>query len=305
MKTPILFLIFNRPELTRISFASIREYQPEVLYVAADGPRSGRLGEPERCEETRQIVLQQIDWECEVKTRFRDQNVGSGRNVSEAISWYFTQEEFGVIVEDDCVPSPDFYKFCEILLLRYQNDERVMQINGFNPLASQKTSSDFTFSRYPKIWGWATWKRAWTKFDFNMEQWPELRQQGMHKKIFSYLEARVHERIWDRYYEELRRMPTPRAWDIQWSIAVFFNEGLCIVPNSNLVKNTGMGVEGTNCFNSASFLTEITFGKMNFPLEMPSIVQLDKIANKRDSRMYMKERWAGLRYKVLRFLKLD
>ena len=168
MKVPVLFIIFNRPETEITVFNRIREYQPEKLYVAADGPRASKDGEAERCEAARAII-KDVDWPCEVKTLFRDHNLGCGLGVSSAISWFFEQEEYGCIIEDDVLPSLDFFEFCEEALPLYQNEEKVMLVSSFNPISKITESSTSGFSIYSNIWGWASWKRAWSHFDLEMK----------------------------------------------------------------------------------------------------------------------------------------
>ncbi|WP_036930243.1 hypothetical protein [Prevotella sp. 10(H)] len=302
MKVPVLFVIFNRPDLALETFQSIKQYSPEVLYIAADGPRPNREKDLELCQRTRDLVLNSIDWDCDVLQLFREENVGCGRGVSEAISWMFEKEEYGIIIEDDCTPSLDFFAYCEELLPKYRNEEKVMQINGFNPNAEIKISNTYSFSRYPKIWGWGTWKRAWDKYDFYMKNWTLYKEQKVHYKIFSYFEAKIHEHIWDSYQNELEEMDIPRTWDIQWSIAVFFNNGLCIVPAVNLVKNTGIEVDATNCSNGSVY-QNAQYGRLEFPLIHPTFAVLDQNTNKRDSKAYMRERTEGLKNKIKNILR--
>lgn len=301
MKVPVLFLMFNRPELAARTFTSIREYQPEVLYLAADGPRAGKEGEKELCECTRNRILEQIDWECKVFTFFRDENAGCGKNNSEAISWMFTREKFGIIIEDDCLPCREFFRYCEELLPLYLNEEKVMQINGFNPASRRKEGNGYTFSRYSQIWGWATWQRVWKKYDFRMEQWPQIRKSGKLKRIFPFPEAGIHEYIWNNFYRELRSGKTPRTWDYQWDLTVFANDGLCVVPEVNLVKNTGIGIEATNCLREDEELSSLAYGQLRFPLHHPPVIALDEKTNAADSARFMKQRWKGAKYKLFRF----
>jgi hypothetical protein len=302
-KVPILFIIFNRPHLALETFKSIRSYQPEVLYIAADGPREAKADDRDLCKQTRELILKSIDWNCDVHQLFRDQNIGCGRGVSEAISWMFEQEEYGIIIEDDCSPSIDFFKFCEELLPRYMYDEKIMQINGFNPISKLTESNSYTFSRYPRIWGWATWKRAWDKFDFYMEKWPTLKKERLHFKIFPLGEAIIHEYVWNNYYKELKHNNVPRTWDYQWSISIFFNTGLCIVPNVNLVRNTGMNVDATNYFYVNEAINQLRYGSLQFPLLHPNSISLNKEINSMDSKYYMKQKRIGLKNRILNIIR--
>lgn len=300
-KVPILFVVFNRPQLAENTFAAIREYAPDKLYIAADGPRKNKEGEEVLCQQTRDKVLRLIDWNCEVHTLLREENVGCGRGVSEALTWMFETEEYGIILEDDCDPSLDFFSFCEELLPLYKEEKKVMQINGFNPSCARKSGNGYYFSHYPKIWGWATWKRAWKAFDFQMDYWPVYRMNRTFMKDFPFLEGLIHQHVWDRYYKELKSLDVPRAWDIQWSVAVFMHKGLCVVPEVNLMKNRGVGVvNATNCLQNSHFESEIKYGKLTFPLRHPQEIVLDQKTNRMDSDFYMKEKRKSLKRKLLK-----
>ena len=165
MKTPVLFLVFNRPDTTKQVFEAIRQAQPPRLYIASDGHRSDREGEWEKVKTVRDYVVNNIDWDCEVKTLFREKNLGCRIAVSTAISWFFENEEQGIILEDDCFPDQSFFPFCEELLWKYQDDKRIMMITGTNSLGTWKSElQSYHFSIYGSIWGWATWKRAWNLY---------------------------------------------------------------------------------------------------------------------------------------------
>ena len=164
---PVLFLVFNRPEQTRLVFEAIRAARPAHLYVAADGPRPGRPGETERCEQARQIAMA-VDWPCRVEALLRERNLGCGRAVSEAISWFFAREQEGIILEDDCLPAPDFFRFSTEMLARYRHDARIGKIAGTNPLGQWRPDGDanFFFSSYGYSWGWASWRDRWQDFEY-------------------------------------------------------------------------------------------------------------------------------------------
>ena len=168
--SPILFLIFNRPETTKKVFSAIKEVQPPRLYIAADGPRSEQPDEADHCELARTIATK-VDWDCEVKTLFRDQNLGIRIAVSQAIDWFFEQEPEGIILEDDCLPDQSFFWFCKELLEKYRNDTRIMHIGGTNfQFGKNRTNYSYYFSRYAHIWGWASWRRAWEYYDEKLKK---------------------------------------------------------------------------------------------------------------------------------------
>ena len=242
LETPVLFLIFNRPALTAQVFKRIRAARPRQLFVAADGPRANHLKDKVLCIETRKIV-EQIDWDCEVKTFFRTENIGVGRGVSESITWFFDHVEEGIILEDDCVPDMSFFPFCAKMLEKYRNEPQVWQIAGTNYLFGQRPdaySYPYYFSMYNSIWGWATWKRAWQHFDIHI---PTDYQ--------TYMPIILHERIKNAEMEHwlLKAYQTIMdksvdTWDTQWSYHFNYGQALCVTPVNNLVKN--IGIDGSH-----------------------------------------------------------
>lgn len=235
LRAPVLFLIFNRPDTTKRVFDEIRKARPARLYIAADGPRKERPGDPALCNKTREII-HQVDWDCEVSTLFRDENLGCKRAISSAIDWFFSHVDEGIILEDDCVPDQSFFPFCEQLLERYRTDERVMMIAGTSYLFNRiEVEESYYFSQYYAIWGWATWRRAWSLYDIRMKQWPQfearniLRERYRDKKIVAFFRKMMQEA-----YEN--RLDT---WDIQWVFSCIVNKGLAISPKYNLVENIG------------------------------------------------------------------
>lgn len=238
--TPVLFLIFNRPDTTRKVFNAIRQAKPKQLFVAADGPRSDKEGELEKCQKARKIATS-VDWDCEVKTLFRDNNLGCKIAVSSAIDWFFENVEEGIILEDDCLPDQSFFQFCEKMLEEYYNDTRVMMVSGTNYfLDMQEISESYFFSKHFTIWGWATWRRAWRFYDININEWGRIKEENQLKYLTNNFFIKKHfERTFDLISN--KKIDT---WDIQWVFACFFNNSLCITPKCNLVSN--IGVEGTH-----------------------------------------------------------
>ena len=178
MRSPILFLVFNRPDVTQRVFDAIRQARPPKLYIAADGPRKNKVGEVERCALVQEIVSQ-VDWPCEVSKLIRQENLGCKIAISSAIDWFFSKEPEGIILEDDCLPHPDFFPYCDELLERYRNNERVGMISGDNfQNGIKRGDGDYYFSQFCHIWGWASWARAWKKYDANLAQWPKLKARN-------------------------------------------------------------------------------------------------------------------------------
>uniref|UniRef100_UPI0040481839 nucleotide-diphospho-sugar transferase n=2 Tax=Bacteroidota/Chlorobiota group TaxID=68336 RepID=UPI0040481839 len=238
MISPILFIVFNRPETTKEVFESIRKARPTKLYIAADGPREFRHDEAILCNEVRKII-QNVDWSCEVKTLFREKNMGCKLGVSSAIEWFFQNETEGIILEDDVLPNPDFYLFCDNMLMRYRDDERVIMITGNNLLGSNVVSNEYYFSEFYSVWGWATWKRSWNTYDVAIKDWPN-------QQLISYLKHRFNSKLFKYYYSgfNLIRDNKIDTWDHQWTYNCIFNSGYCVVPRANLIKN--IGVYGTH-----------------------------------------------------------
>lgn len=234
--TPILFLIFNRLDTTQAVFDAIKRQRPKYLYVAADGPRPEVAGEAASCQAARDII-KQIDWDCELKTLFRDTNLGCGQAVSGAITWFLAQVEAGIIIEDDCLPNETFFIFCSRLLNQYKDDHRVMMISGTNHLLNQVEMADsYFFSRVYTVWGWATWRRAWNLYDINMTAWPEYKKNKSLNEVFANSHARYY------FKDSLDRAYDKKAdtWDTQWVFSCLVNNGLTIMPKYNLVTNIGL-----------------------------------------------------------------
>lgn len=236
LKTPILFLIFNRPDTTQKVFEQIREQKPKYLFVSADGARPDKTGEAELCEQTRKII-EQVDWDCEVKTLFRDNNLGCKKAVSEGITWFFDNVEEGIILEDDCLPSDSFFRFCEENLEKYRHDNRIMHISGENPLDMEFGNSSYYFSLIPHIWGWASWRRAWKLYDVEFQHFDYFIENNIIQNIFEQKEA---QKYWNKIFSRVKNGEI-NTWDYQWTYALFVNNGLSIVPNKNMVSNIGFG----------------------------------------------------------------
>ena len=201
LNTPVLFLIFNRPDTTQLVFDAIRQAKPSQLYVAADGPRENKPGETEKCEQTRRIIGT-VDWDCEVATLFRENNLGCKQAVSSAIDWFFSNAEEGIILEDDCFPSHSFFIYCQELLEYYRYDTRIMQICGLNVLREwNRNGYGYYYSNYGPVWGWASWRRAWKYYDVHMELWPEIREKRLYEDFCQNSdEAKFRVELYDRVY---------------------------------------------------------------------------------------------------------
>jgi hypothetical protein len=244
--TPILFLIFNRPDVTAKVFERIRALQPKKLFVSADGPRPGKVGERERCIETRKII-EGIDWDCDLKTRFSDTNLGCKMGVSSGISWFFENVEEGIILEDDCCPDASFFPYCRELLERYRQDDRIMQIGGVNfQDDAVRGEGSYYFVKIVQIWGWATWRRAWNKFDVRIPSCPEFLDRRCIELAFP---DKDMQQYWSKKFKNVHDNLID-TWDIQWQYACSINNGLIALPNVNLVSNIGFNGEATHTVDS-------------------------------------------------------
>jgi hypothetical protein len=267
LNTPVAFIIFNRPETTARVFAEIARVRPPSLLVIADGPRAARAGEAEKCAAARAII-QQVDWACEVLTNFSDVNLGCKNRVASGIDWVFEQVPEAIMLEDDCLPHPTFFRFCEELLERYRDDRRVSQIGGTNfQFGRNRPQASYYFSRYNHIWGWASWRRAWRAYDRTASIWPQMRDEQRLNAIISRSGER---RFWNRAFEAVYRGRVD-TWDLQWTLAAWAQNMVSIVPEVNLVSNIGFGADATHT-RGTNIYAAMDVSPMNFPLRHPQIV---------------------------------
>jgi len=286
-QTPVLFVIFNRPEVTKKVFDAIRNIKPPRLYIAADGPRPNVPADVELCRETRKIA-EAVDWECEVKTLFRDKNLNCGIGPSSAFSWFFENEPEGILLEDDCLPTESFFWFCQELLERYRDDTRIMHIGGNNFLKGWQHSSDYSyyFSRNGHIWGWATWRRAWKLFDYQIKLYGKLKRKGYFDGFFlNPLEKFYRLRKFDLTISKEK----VDWWDYQWDFARFANSGLSIVPQKNLVTNLGFGTDATHTRNGNSNSAAMKAYEIEMPLRHPPFVVRDIESDKKYFGNFMRD----------------
>ena len=285
METPILFIIFNRPKFTRESFQAIAKAKPKRLYVSADGPRAERPNESALCEEAR-AVIELVDWPCEVATQFSDHNLGCKRGVVKAIDWFFSEEEDGIIIEDDCVPSQSFFSYCQELLEKYRQDDRIFMITGSNRFGEYTRFPEFSyfFSNLGEIWGWATWKRAWNKYDPEMECWPDAKRKEL---LYNYYDSiawalRLEERF-DKVFQGLND-----TWDYQWLLTLVLNNGISVIPSKNLISNIGFGQDATHTFNVKHKTAGLPNYELVFPLIHPYFTTRDARTDLLQFRKYLR-----------------
>jgi len=243
LSTPVALIIFNRPDQTESVFKAIAQAKPKKLLVVADGPRFPE--EVEKCQKAR-AVIDKVDWDCEVLTNFAEKNLGCRKRVYTGLDWVFSEVEEAIIFEDDCLPSPSFFSFCQTLLEHYRDDKRIMTITGSKfPLVEYKTNFSYSFLNYNLTWGWATWRRAWQSYDVDMKTWPKFKELGMIRWIF---EDEYEQRYWTSMFDRVfsNNIDNKSLWDFQWDYNCWSQGGLSITPTVNLVSNIGFGPDATH-----------------------------------------------------------
>lgn len=280
---PLLFLVFNRPDTTAEVLKAIRAQRPERLYVACDGPRSGRPEERETVQRVRQMIAEGVDWPCNLQTLYRDTNLGCKKAVSSALDWFFENEEAGIILEDDCLPHPDFWRFCGELLDKYADDERVFMISGDNFQEGKHVTDDsYYVSALTHIWGWAAWRRSWQKVDLDLSGYDEWVQRGGLKRLFG---PGRWERAWKRTFERYRQ-GRYNTWDYPFLFAAWKHGQYALLPSVNLVSNIGFGHQGATHTNADVYnqLSNISTFSLEFPLKHPTYLHHQKSADIRSMR---------------------
>lgn len=282
LRTAVLFIGFNRLDTASQVFEAIRRARPARLYFACDGPRNAE--ERVRCEEVRSLA-DRVDWPCELHTRFNEENMGLRKGVSSAISWFFDHEPEGIILEDDTLPVPTFFTFCEELLERYRDDERIWVVMGNNLMDEWNGQRDgsyyFSAHGYGAPWGWASWRRVWRHYDVELGQWPALRESTLFRDfLLNKDEAREATNIFDHVHAG--RM---NSWSYQLDITRITNHALNIIPEVNLIRNIGFGLEGTHTVSLKDPRNKDNARDITFPLQHPSTIMLDA---RRDEAYFMR-----------------
>lgn len=288
---PVLYIIFNRPDATASSFEIIRNIKPKKLYVAADGPRRGVQGDPIKCMQTRAQI--NVDWDCDLKQLFRQENRGCGKGPAEAIDWFFENEEFGIILEDDCIPNSDFFHFMESMLDMYKNNEKVFNVSGCNLGYSGNIPHTYFYSKFMNMWGWGTWRRTAKEVDYSLSF---LKKEGKTRKVLynrlkygffdydynwiNFWEAKVHE-IWEKRDIDF--------WDYHWILNQLYFEKLSIIPAVNLVKNIGFDSNATHTLSPDHPIAFRDTFQLEWPLKHPSKVSL----NMEYENVFVKKKWLG------------
>ncbi len=275
---PILFITFNRPHTTQKVFEAVRQARPRKLYVSNDAPRKGNVEDEAKSVAVRSIV-QQVDWLCEVKYLFHDENLGCSLGPRAAFDWFFSFEEEGIILEDDCLPDQSFFPYCAELLERYRNDSRIISISGCNLGYRLSSKDSYSFSKFMNMWGWATWKRSAMKIDYTLTEWKTER-----KPVFS-LYQRLSQNAfdfdigWFKYWKHKFDLTVSKKiitwWDWQWIYHQTRDKQYSIVPSVNLVKNLGFGENATHTKDEHNPAAQIEIFCISVPLTHPLKVRND------------------------------
>ena len=273
VKSPVLLIAFNRPSETLEVIARLRDVKPKKLYFSVDGPRPSRASDIVFVEETKNLVSQ-IDWECEVVTRFLNKNMGCGEGVSSAISWALEEEDNLIILEDDIVPQLSFFRFCDELLDRYRDDDDVFAISGSNfvPIRMVDPAESYRFSSIPHVWGWATWKSSWTRYSFDITNWrKELSLKELREALGG---SRVSTFLWAKLFDLVATKKVD-TWDYQLFYAIIKTRTKVATANINLTENIGFGENATHTAVAPTHV--LAAGHMNFPLLHPADTRVSKL----------------------------
>ncbi len=264
-ETPVALFAFNRPELTKRVFRRIAEVRPKRLLCVADAARPDRPEEEQRCKEV-QAILSAVDWPCEVQTNFAVQNMGCRGRLITGLNWVFEQVEEAVILEDDVLPDPTFFRFCDEMLQRYRNDTRVAMVSGLNLVQDKTQAPDsYFFSQLTHIWGWASWRRAWATYDPDLTDWPAIKAAGLMRELFP---KPAHQRYWTHVFDQMHSGTGPDTWDTQWFYTNLKNSVLSVTPGVNLVENLGFGPDATHTIYAAD-VPRFLVQPLQFPLQHP------------------------------------
>ncbi len=219
--------------------------------MVCDGARPEGAEDSEKVAAVRRLIVDSVDWPCEVHTNYADTNLGCRERPASGINWVFSLVEEAIFLEDDCLPDQSFFSFCAEMLIRYRNDERVMHVNGTNFIARYlERQSSYFFSKYIWVWGWATWRRAWKHYDYTMATWERL-----HRRLNTSFDSRREQAYWIRTFDDARRdWRMAQAWDFPWIYSCWTRGGLAVTPSANLVENIGFGSDATHTTNSSSHL---------------------------------------------------
>jgi len=295
LTTPVAFIIFKRADTTKKVFDILRKVKPQKLFIIADGPRNYKSGEDTECNIARKIT-ENIDWQCEVYRNYSEVNMGCKNRIASGIDWLFQNVEEAIIIEDDCLPDISFFRFCQEMLHKYKNNEKVSLISGNKVLFDYYPQDSYYFSKFTHIWGWATWKRTWQKYDINIQDWSANKKS---KLLSSILKSNVAEKYWTTILDEVQN-GTIDAWSLQLQLTLFKTGGLTIIPSKNLVVNLGFASEhATNTKGSGGLYRRMKLEEIEFPLTHPKLITENSTADELETKTFHK---FGFKEKIRRIL---
>lgn len=282
VKHAVVLFIFIRLDSVLEILGRLSQVKPKRLYIVGEGHRLDKPLEKERVLEVRKRVRDSIDWPCEVHENFVELDIGAGRRISSGIDWVFEHEDKAIFIEDDVIPSLSFFRFCDEMLIKYEHQSNIMAISGNNVIPDFEINASYTFSSIPFIWGWATWKRAWKYYDYMISSWKDVKKSGLMKKKFQnkrFYELREHE--FDLAYQGI-----DFTWDYQWAYQLLLQDGLCVVPHKNLVRNVGIGEGATNTKDEQP-MQNIQEDEIWFPLRHPELIKINQAYDEYYFRNYL------------------
>jgi len=297
LTTPVALIIFNRPDKTKKVFEQIRNAKPSKLLIIADGARSNVAGEDKLCKEVKSIV-ENVDWDCTVFKDYATENLGCKDRPTTGLKWVFEHTDKAIILEDDCLPHPSFFQYCQKLLEHYEDDERVNIISGsnfFSELSDKKES--YYFSIFHHFWGWATWKRSWENYDIEMINWPKLKAKHYIEGIVKHKQSAKY---WETLFDEVYTNKLSNAWDYQWIYSSWINYGVAIIPSNNLISNIGFGEDATHTKDPGNIRSNVRAEGIEFPLIHPAKVERNVGADMHEAETLF--RFKG-RERIIRFIK--
>lgn len=244
VETPVLFITFARPDYARQTWEGIKAAKPKTLYFYSNKGRDKKEGEVERNNEIRAYV-NEIDWKCDLHTWFREETANVYDSLRGAIDWLFDNEERGIVLEEDCVPTKAFFSFVDQLIVKFENEKNVWCISGDNFIDDNLIPNDYYFSQYHYMYGWATWADRWHKIDW-YSSWNKKDFVASHFKELYKTKRQINYRV-----KELKRLSdfinTTNCWDYKFGYTIDCYKGLTVHPKYHLVTNVGiMGAHHKN-----------------------------------------------------------
>ena len=297
---PVIVLLFNRPYETKKLFESLSKLKPQKLYINQDGPRKNFFKDLEMCNKVRDIALNP-DWDCDVFSNINENNQGCRKSVSSGLNWFFEKEEFGIILEDDCIPSKSFFNFSKKLLDRYKLNKSISVISGSNFQKENKIigSADYYYSKYAHCWGWSSWRRAWKLYDKNLSFWPDWKNSTQWKTFHQdKLEQKYWTKIFDKVYDN-----QIDSWAYIWQASVWYNEGITVTPNKNLILNIGFNKDATHTNIQDKNISNNPIKEINEDIKSPDHIQINNTADLLVFKNHFKGKFNFFPWKLLLYFK--